>query len=117
LVLRECGRQHLYRDIPVEAWIAGAVDLAHAARAKCSRDLVGPEVGADKETQSRWVGDGSERPRGLTSGSGGTARLPRVAGACVDPPAQRTGENSMTTAGASFGFPHDRTCPAGLILV
>ena len=37
------GRQHLERDVTSEAAVAGAVHLAHAARAERGDDLVFPE--------------------------------------------------------------------------
>ena len=43
-----CG-QHLDRDVPLEAWIARAIHLAHPARAERGDDLVGPEAGAGSE--------------------------------------------------------------------
>ena len=40
LVLGQARRQHLDRDLAMEARVAGAVHLAHAARAQRSDDLV-----------------------------------------------------------------------------
>ena len=42
------GRQDLDRDLAAQARVAGAVDLAHAARAEGGEDLVGPEAGAGR---------------------------------------------------------------------
>ena len=43
--------QNLDRDGPVEARVARAIDLAHAARAEGGQDLVGAEAGAGGEGQ------------------------------------------------------------------
>ena len=39
-------RQELQRDIAIEAEIARAIDLPHAARAEQARDLIGPDARA-----------------------------------------------------------------------
>ena len=43
---REGGGQDLDRHVARQARVAGAVDLAHSARAQESRDLVGPDPGS-----------------------------------------------------------------------
>ena len=40
---RQARRQDLDRDLAAEARVAGAIDLAHAARAERGEDLVGAE--------------------------------------------------------------------------
>ena len=40
------GRQHLDRHVPLESWIVGAVDGAHAARAEQIHDLERADTGA-----------------------------------------------------------------------
>ena len=45
-VLRERGGQRLDRDVAPEPRVAGAIHLAHAARAERRDDLVGAEAGA-----------------------------------------------------------------------
>ena len=43
---RERGGQHLDRDVAPKSRIAGAIDLAHAARADLGGNLIHPEAGA-----------------------------------------------------------------------
>ena len=45
-IARERIRQHLERDVAIELRVAGAVDLAHAAGANGSDDLVRPKTRA-----------------------------------------------------------------------
>ena len=47
--LGEGDRQHVDRHLPVQADVAGAVDLPHAARADWRDDLLRPEAGAGGE--------------------------------------------------------------------
>jgi hypothetical protein len=56
----EPGRQRLERDVAVEAPVAGAVHLAHAARAEGGDDLVGAEPRVRCESHS--VGRGATQP-------------------------------------------------------
>src|SRR5262249_27100782 len=45
----EMGGEHLDRDRPLEARVAGAVDLAHPAGTSLGQDLVGAEASAGGE--------------------------------------------------------------------
>ena len=38
------GGKDLDGDVPTQAWVAGAIDLAHSPRAQQREDLVGPEL-------------------------------------------------------------------------
>ena len=36
------GREQLDRDLSIEAWVVGAIDLAHPSRANLRKDLIAP---------------------------------------------------------------------------
>jgi hypothetical protein len=54
-IMCQCLWQHFDRDITPEPRVAGAVHLAHAARAQWSEDFIWPEFGASGECHSVGV--------------------------------------------------------------
>src|SRR5262245_19036272 len=52
-IARDHTRQHLDCDRPIEARVAGSINLTHPAHAKQGADFVGTEAGALSEGQ-RW---------------------------------------------------------------
>ena len=60
LVAKGAGRQHLEGDVAVEVRVAGAVDLAHAARAKLGGDLIVAQCSSDHSgALMSWLGRAS----------------------------------------------------------
>ena len=52
-VVRDIGGQDLDGDVAAQARIAGAVDLAHGARAQAGDDFIGSETGERAATSIR----------------------------------------------------------------
>ena len=58
-------RQQLDRHMPIQAWVKGLIDDAHAAAAELADDLVGAELGAGDRVirgGKYSVGEGRGRP-------------------------------------------------------
>ncbi len=55
-VLRERGWQDLQRDIAMETGVAGAIDLAHSARADWDDDFIRAEASAGRKGHGRVRG-------------------------------------------------------------
>ncbi len=56
-VARQIGRQHFDGDRAIETRVAGAIDLAHAARAEQAEDLERAEPAAGREARRAAIGD------------------------------------------------------------
>ena len=52
-ILRQPFGQDLDRDVAIQLRVAGAVDLAHAARAERGNDFVRTELGTGRERHAR----------------------------------------------------------------